>query len=82
MRASRLVLAMSFFIGAILLADRSDAQSVYGQVAGRLTTASGTPVSGATVNMVSVGTGAPASTKSDNGGYFTINNLASDLYRI
>jgi hypothetical protein len=47
-----------------------------------LTTVAGTPVSGASVSVTSAQTGARARTKTDAGGYFTISNLASDLYQI
>jgi len=58
------------------------AQSVYGQLWGRLTSGSGAIISGAVVTVTSVQTGARVKTKSDEGGYFTLNNLVPDLYQI
>jgi outer membrane receptor protein involved in Fe transport len=83
MRASHLIiLAILLLSRVLLLTERSTAQSVYGQVSGRLTTVAGTPVSGASVSVTSVQTGARVRTKSDNGGYFNINNLGPDLYQV
>jgi hypothetical protein len=67
---------------ALLLTRPLSAQSVYGQVWGRLTRAGGTPVSGASVTVTAAQTGARARAKTDAGGYFTISNLAPDLYQI
>ena len=66
----------------LVLARPVRAQSVYGQVWGRLTMAGGTPVSAALVTVTSAQTGERARTKTDDKGYFTINNLAPDLYQI
>jgi hypothetical protein len=85
MRTARLVpavLLFGFLFGFLFLTRPVPAQSVYGQVWGRLTTVAGTPVSGASVSVTSAQTGARARTKTDAGGYFTISNLASDLYQI
>jgi hypothetical protein len=83
MRASHLIiLAILLVSRALLLTERSTAQSVYGQVSGRLTTVAGKPVSGASITVTSVQTGTRARTKSDNGGYFNINNLGPDLYQV
>jgi hypothetical protein len=82
MRASSLILVILLLSGVLLLTDRGTAQSVYGQVWGRLTSASGTPVSGAVVNMISVGTGARTGTKSNPDGSFAVSNLSADLYQI
>jgi hypothetical protein len=82
MRASNLILVIWLLSSVMLLTDRGTAQSVYGQVWGRLTSASGTPVSGAVVNMISVGTGARTGTKSNRDGSFAVSNVSADLYQI
>ena len=82
MRTARFVTAVLLLGGFVFLTRPGTAQSVYGQVWGRLTTAAGTPVSGASVTVTSAQTGARARTKTDAGGYFTISNLTSDLYQI
>src|ERR1700690_1304184 len=81
MRIARNVLAISLF-ASCFMARPLAAQSVYGVVWGRLTAATGTPVSLAEVTVTSVQTGAGARTKTDAGGYFTISNLTPDLYQI
>ena len=82
MRASRPVLAVCLFSNILLFVRPAAAQSVYGEVWGRFTTASGAPISAASVTVTSVETGARSTTKSDAGGYFTISNLTPDLYQI
>src|SRR6202162_5557779 len=82
MRASNLILVIWLLSSVMLLTDRGTAQSVYGQVWGRLTSASGTPVSGAVIDMTSVGTGARAGAKSNPDGSFAVSNLSADLYQI
>jgi hypothetical protein len=82
MKSARLVPAVLLLCGFLFLTQPGTAQSVYGQVWGRLTTAAGTPVSGASVTVTSAQTGARARTKTDAGGYFTLSNLAPDLYQI
>jgi outer membrane receptor protein involved in Fe transport len=82
MRAARLVLAIWLLFAFFFLTRPLAAQSVYGQVWGRLTAGAGTPVSAALVSVTSVETGARAQTRSDANGYFTISNLAPDLYQI
>jgi len=82
MRAPNLILVIWLLSSVLSLTDRGTAQSVYGQVWGRLTTASGTPVSGAVVNMISVGTGARTGTKSNRDGSFAVSNVSADLYQI
>ena len=82
MRASNLILVILLLSRVLLLSEHSTAQSVYGQVSGRLLAVAGTPVSGASVGVTSVQTGTRARTKSDNDGYFNISNLGPDLYQI
>ena len=83
MRASRLIILVILLLSdVLLLTDESIAQSVYGQVWGRLTSISGTPVSGAVVNMISVGTGARTGAKSNPDGSFAVSNVSADLYQI
>ena len=82
MRASRPVLAVCLLSNILLFVRPAAAQSVYGEVWGRFTTASGAPISAASVTVTSVETGARSTTKSDAGGYFTISNLTPDLYQI
>src|SRR5258708_10584994 len=82
MRASKFVLVVLLLSRVLLPTEQSTAQSVYGQVSGRLITVSGTPVSEASVIVTSVQTGTRARTKSDNGGYFNVNNLGPDLYQV
>ncbi len=82
MRGARLVPVILLLLAFLFLTRPVAAQSVYGQVWGRLTTVAGTPVSGASVTVTAAQTGARARTKTDAGGYFTINNLAPDLYEI
>ena len=82
MRTARLVPAVLALLTFMSLSQRSTAQSVYGQVWGRLTSAAGTPVGGASVTVTAAQTGARERTKTDTGGYFTISNLAPDLYEI
>jgi hypothetical protein len=83
MRASYLIILVILLLsGVLLLTDHSAAQSVYGEVWGRLTSASGTPVSGAVVNMISVGTGARTGAKSNPDGSFAVSNVSADLYQI
>src|ERR1700730_4317787 len=83
MRASYLIVLVILLLSSVLLfTDRSTAQSVYGQVWGRLTSASGTPVSGAAVNIISVGTGARPAAQSNPHGAFAFSNVSADLYQI
>jgi hypothetical protein len=83
MRASHLIVLVMLLLSSVLLfTDRSTAQSVYGQVWGRLTSASGTPVSGAVVNLISVGTGSRTGAKSNPDGSFAVGNVSADLYQI
>lgn len=82
MRASRPVLAVCLLSNILLFVRPAASQSVYGEVWGRFTTASGEPISAASVTVTSVETGARSTTKSDAGGYFTISNLTPDLYQI
>src|SRR5271165_4640778 len=82
MRAARLVPAILLLFAFFFWTQPLTAQSVYGGVWGRLTTPIGIPVSGASVSVTSVQTEARTRTRSDAGGYFTISNLAPDLYRI
>jgi hypothetical protein len=82
MNASRRIIGPLLALAVVLLASPLNAQSVYGQVSGRLVSASGVPVSGASVSVTSVQTGMPAGTKSDTSGYFNISNLGPDLYQI
>ena len=83
MRASYLIILVILLLSSVLLlTDRGTAQSVYGQVWGRLTSASGTPVSGAAVNIISVGTGARTAAKSNPDGSFAFSNVSADLYQI
>src|SRR6202521_393235 len=79
---SLIILVILLLSSVLLLTDQSTAQSVYGQVWGRLTSASGTPVSGAVVDMTSVETGARAGAKSNPDGSFAVSNLSADLYQI
>ena len=82
MSAARLVLAVLLLSAFFLVTRPATAQSVYGQIQGRLTAGSGTPVSEAAVNVTSIQTGARTRTKSDAGGYFAITNLTPDMYQI
>jgi hypothetical protein len=83
MRAARFFLRiLLLFLAFFFITRPVAAQSVYGQVSGRFTTAASTPVSGALVNLTSVQTGARVRTKSDPDGYFNVSNLAPDLYEI
>src|SRR5260370_36673948 len=83
MRASYLIILVILLLSSVLLlTDQSIAQSVYGQVWGRLTSISGTPVSGAVVNMVSVATGARTGANSNPDGSFAVSNVSADLYQI
>src|SRR6266404_7795800 len=83
MRASHLIILVILLLsGVLLFTDQSTAQSVYGQVWGRLSSVSGTPVSGAVVNMMSVGTGARTGAKSNPDGSFAVSNVSADLYQI
>ena len=78
LRIIRLLLALAL----TFLASPLNAQSVYGQVWGHLISASGAPVPGAAVSLISVATGVRVATKSDARGNITISNLAADLYQI
>jgi hypothetical protein len=82
MRASYLIPLILLLSSVLLLTDRGTAQSVYGQVWGRLTSVSGTPVSGALVNMISVATGGRIGATSNPDGSFTLSNVSADLYQI
>jgi hypothetical protein len=83
MRALHLIiLVILLLFSVLLLTEPSPAQSVYGQVWGRLTSAAGTPVSGAVVNLISVGTGARTGTTSGPDGSFAVSNVSADLYQI
>jgi outer membrane receptor protein involved in Fe transport len=82
MKAAQLVPACWLLFASFFLTRPLTAQSVYGQISGRLTTDTGTPVAGALVSVTAVQTGARAREKSDAAGYFAINNLAPDLYQI
>ncbi len=81
-RVAPLVPAVLLLFAFLFLTRPVPAQSVYGQVWGRLTMVAGAPVSGASVTVTAAQTGARARTKTDAGGYFTISNLAPDLYEI
>src|SRR5580658_141006 len=82
MKAAQLVPACWLLFASFFLTRPLTAQSVYGQISGRLTTDTGTPVAGALVSVTAVQTGARAREKSDAAGYFAINNLAPDIYQI
>src|SRR5258707_13655528 len=81
-RSHLIVLVILLLFSVLLFTDRSTAQSVYGQVWGRLTSAAGTPVSGAVVNMISVETGSRTGAKSNPDGSFAVSNVSADLYQI
>src|SRR3984893_18054787 len=83
MRVSYLIILIILLLSSVLLlTELSPAQSVYGQVWGRLTSAAGTPVSGAVVNMIAVGTGARAGTTRNPDGCFEGSNVSADLYQL
>jgi len=83
MRASHLIILVILLLSSVLLlTGHGTAQSVYGQVWGRLTSAAGTPVSGAVVNMISVATGARTGATSSPDGSFAVSNVSADLYQI
>ena len=82
MRSGRAFLAVLLLFVFVFMTRAVRAQSVYGQVWGRLTTVAGTPVSGASVLLTSTTTGARIWTTSDAGGYITVANLAADLYLV
>jgi outer membrane receptor protein involved in Fe transport len=82
MRIARLVPVVWLVSTIFFLPRPVTAQSVYGQVWGRLTTVAGKPVSGASVTVTAAQTAARARTNTDAGGFFTISNLAPDLYQI
>src|SRR5260370_5654432 len=81
MRGSKFVLVVLLLSRVLLPTEQSTAQSVYGQVSGRLITVSGTPVSEASVIVTSVQTGTRARTKSDNGGGFYVDKLRAALFQ-
>ncbi len=82
MKVRRFVPALLLLLGYSVMTRPLPAQSGYGQVRGRLTAVAGTPVSTASVALTSAKTEARVCTKSDAGGYFTVSNLAPDLYEI
>lgn len=82
MRVVRLVPALWLLFAFFVMTRPLTAQSVYGVVWGRLTTVAGTPIPGASVTVTSAQTGTQVRTRTDAGGYFTISNLAPDLYQI
>ncbi len=82
MNAARRIIGPLLALAVVFLALPLNAQSVYGQVSGRLVSASGTPVSGASVTLISVATDARVRTESDAKGYITIANVSADLYQI
>src|SRR3984893_9444381 len=83
MRVSYLIILIILLLSSVLLlTDQSIAQSVYGQVWGRLTSLSVTPVSGAAVNMISVATRVGTGATSNPDGSFALSNVSADLYQI
>lgn len=82
MRFTRIVPAILLLPTFLFVTLPLSGQSVYGRVSGRLVSASGSPVSGASVSLTSTATGASIQTQSDVSGYITIANLAADLYQI
>jgi hypothetical protein len=82
MRAVRLVTAILALVAFLFQTRPVTSQSVYGKVSGRFTAGAGSPVSGASVTVTAVQTGARSRTRTDAEGYFTISNLAADLYQI
>jgi hypothetical protein len=82
MNAARRIIGPLLALAVVFLASPLNAQSVYGQVSGRFVSASGAPVSGASVTLTSVATDARVRTESDAKGYITIANLSADLYQI
>ena len=82
MNASSRIIGSLLALVLVFIASPLNAQSVYGQVSGRLVSASGAAVSGASVTLTSVATDARVRTESDAKGYITITNLAADLYKI
>ena len=82
MRALRLAQVCLLLFVTFLLPRPLTAQSIYGQISGRVKAITGTPISAAVVNVTSVQTGANARATSDSDGYFTIGNLTPDLYQI
>jgi len=82
MSATRLILTLSLLFAVLLVTRPLPAQSVYGQVWGRLTTVDDKPVSGVSVTLTAAETEARARAKTDAEGYFTISNLAPDSYYV
>ncbi len=82
MNAARRIIGPLLALAMVFLTSPLNAQSVYGQVSGRLVSAAGAPVSGASVTLTSVATDARVRTESDAKGYITIANLSADLYQI
>src|ERR1700733_8541229 len=66
----------------LFLPAAAKAQSVYGQISGRLTKAAGEPLSGSVIRATSVLTNSASEAITDSSGYFHIINLAPDLYEI
>ena len=82
MKALRLAQVCLLLFVTFLLPRPLTAQSIYGQISGRLTAITGTPISAAVVSVTSVQTGANARATSDSDGYFTISNLTPDVYQV
>ena len=82
MNAPLRIIGLLLALAVTFLALPLNAQSVYGQVWGHLISASGAPVPGAAVSLISVATGVRVAAKSDARGNITISNLAADLYQI
>ncbi len=82
MKVMRLTLAILLLSTLSFFARPLAAQSIYGQVSGRLTSGSGTPVSGGLVSLTAAQTGAVSRTRSGSDGNFALNNLTPDLYQI
>src|SRR5260370_11922270 len=82
MNPARRIIGPLLALAVLFLALPLNAQSVYGQVSGRVTSSAGAPVSGAWADVTSIQTGAHSRTISDAGGYYAISNLAPDVYQI
>jgi len=82
MRVALLVRIVLLAVLSCLNSQIVAAQSVYGSVKGTLTDVTGTAIASAKVTIASVGKGTRFGTVSDNSGFYALNDLPPDDYKL
>src|SRR5215831_21201183 len=82
MRDLRVILISLMLCGVIFCNSHLQAQSVYGQIQGYLTGEAGKPVKNAVVTVSSTETQAKYKVRTNESGYFVVNNLVPSHYDV